>query len=73
MANSPVTLAEIHRIFEITDRLGIHRESLVIPLGRRMPGSVRRMPGGRIEVVVDGGDFEAWLRVLEAEIRRTMD
>ena len=73
MANSPVTLAEIHRIFEITDRLGIHREGLVIPLGRRMPGSVRRMPGGRIEVVVDGGDFEAWLRGLEAEIRRTMD
>jgi len=66
MANSPVTLAEIHRIFEITDRLGIHRESLVIPLGRRMPGS-------RIEVVVDAGDFEAWLQGLEAKIRRTMD
>ena len=73
MTNQPVTLAEIHRIFEITDRLGIHRESLVIPLGRRMPGGVRRMPGSRIEVVVDAGDFEAWLQGLEAKIRRTMD
>jgi len=69
----PVTLAEIHRIFEITDRLGIHRESLVIPLGRRVPGRVRRMPGGKIEIVVDAGDFEAWLPGLEAEIRRGMD
>ena len=27
-----VTIAEIERIFEVTDRLGIHREMLVIPL-----------------------------------------
>ena len=28
-----VTMREIERIFEVTDRLGIHREQLVIPLG----------------------------------------
>ena len=65
-----VTLQEIHRIFEITDRLGIHREMLVIPLGRRAPGRVRRMPGGKIEILVDAGDFDAWLASLEAEISR---
>ena len=66
-----VTLREIHRIFEITDRLGIHREQLVIPLGPRHPGRVRRMPSGKIEIVVEKeGDFEAWLPVLEEEIRK---
>jgi hypothetical protein len=66
-----VTLREIHRIFEITDRLGIHREQLVIPLGPRHPGRVRRMPNGKIEIVVEkDGDFEAWLPTLEEEIRK---
>ena len=68
-----VTLAEIHRIFEITDRLGIHRESLVIPLGRRTPGRVRRMPGGKVEIVVGAGDFDAWVADLEAQIRRATE
>jgi hypothetical protein len=66
-----VTLREIHRIFEITDRLGIHREQLVIPLGPRHPGRVRRMPSGKLEIVVEkDGDFEAWLTTLEGEIRK---
>ena len=66
---SPVTLREIQRIFEITDRLGVHRESLVIPLGRRTPGRMRRTPAGKLELVVDAGDFEAWLAGLERELR----
>jgi hypothetical protein len=68
-----VTLAEIHRIFEITDRMGIHRESLVIPLAPRRPGRVRKMPNGRIEIVVDAdADFDTWLAGLEAEITRVL-
>jgi hypothetical protein len=66
-----VTLREIQRIFEITDRLGIHREQIVIPLGPRHPGRVRRMPSGKFEIVVEKeGDFEAWLPTLEEEIRK---
>lgn len=64
-----VTLREINRIFEVTDRLGIHRESLVIPLGPRHPGRVRRMPNGKIEIVVESeGPFEDWLAGLEAQL-----
>ena len=56
-----VTLREIHRIFEITDRLGIHREQLVIPLGPRHPGRVRRMPNGKLEIVEkDGTSRSGW-------------
>jgi hypothetical protein len=68
-----VTLVEIRRIFEITDRLGLHRESLVIPLAPRHPGRVRKMPNGRIEIVVDGAaDFETWLAGLDAEVRKAL-
>lgn len=64
-----VTLREINRIFEITDRLGIHRENVVIPLGPRHPGRVRRMPNGKIEIVVESeGAFEDWLAGLEASL-----
>ena len=64
---SEVTLREIERVFEVTDRLGIHREALVIPLRPRHPGSVRRTPGGKIEIVVESqDDLDAWLGGLPA-------
>lgn len=64
-----VTMREIERIFEVTDRLSIHREHLVIPLRPRHPGRVRRMPGGKIEIVVEAeGAFEDWLSGLEKSL-----
>ena len=64
-----VTLAEIQRIFEITDRMGLSREALVIPLAPRHPGGVRRLPNGKIEIVVEAeDDLQAWLAGLEAKI-----
>jgi hypothetical protein len=66
-----VTLKEIYKIFEITDAMGLSREALVIPLGARHPGRVRRMPNGKIEILVDSeADFGEWLRGLEGEIRK---
>ena len=66
-----VTIREIERILDVTDRMGIHRESVVIPLAPRHPGRVRKMPGGKIEIVVDkDADFEVWVSGLESEIRR---
>jgi hypothetical protein len=63
-----VTLAEIERIFAITDALGVHREMLVIPLLPRRGGRVRRLPGGKLELLVDAFDFEGWLSRLATEI-----
>lgn len=66
-----VTIREIERIFEVTDRMGIHRETLVIPLAPRHPGKVRRLPNGKLEIVVESeGRFEDWVGGLEAEIRQ---
>jgi hypothetical protein len=66
-----VTLKEIQRVFEVTDRMGIHRESLVIPLAPRHPGRIRKMPGGKIEIIVDSeAEFESWVAELESELRK---
>jgi hypothetical protein len=64
-----VGMNEINRIFEITDGMGIHRESLVIPLGTGQ-GRVRRTPAGKLEIIVDAETpFEEWLRGLPDMIR----
>jgi hypothetical protein len=64
-----VTMKEIDAIFVVTDALGIHRESLVIPLGPAAPGRVRRLPSGKIEVTVDAArPIDEWVRELPALI-----
>ena len=62
---------EIDRVLEITDRLGIHREQVVIPLMPRHPGRARRRPDGKLEITVESkSDFEDWLAGLETLIRQ---
>jgi hypothetical protein len=65
-----VTQREMERIFEVSDRLGIHRERLVVPLAPRHPGGVRSMPNGKIEIVVEAHDFNAWLAGLAATLAK---
>ena len=60
-----VTMKEIDAIFEVTDALGVHREMLVIPLGPASPGRVRRMPSGKLEIIVDAErPIEEWVKEL---------
>lgn len=64
-----VSQREMERIFEVTDRLDIHRESIVVPLAARRPGRVRRRPDGKIELTADAEDFDGWLERLESELK----
>jgi hypothetical protein len=65
-----VTMKEIDAIFAVTDALGIHRESLVIPLGPATPGRVRRLPNKKLEIVVDAArPIEEWVKELPALIQ----
>jgi len=58
-------MREIDAIFAITDALGIHREQLVIPLGPATPGRVRRLPSGKLEIIVEAErPLEEWLKDL---------
>ena len=64
-----VTMREIDAIFAVTDALDIHRERLVIPLGPASPGSVRRLPKDKLEIVVDAErPLDEWLKELPALI-----
>jgi len=52
-----VTMKEIDAIFTVTDALGIHREQLVIPLGR--------LPSGKLEITVEAArPIAEWLTEL---------
>ena len=64
-----VTLREIQDIFAVTDAMGLSREALVIPLGPGRPGRVRRLPSGKLEIVVDAErPLREWLAELPALI-----
>jgi hypothetical protein len=67
-----VGMAEINKIFAVTDALGVHREALVIPLGTGK-GRVRKLPSGKLEITVDRETpLDAWLEGLPALIRAAM-
>ena len=72
MAGTPmdvISFAQISRILELTDSLGINREWVEIPLSPERPGLVRRLPNGKLEIVVDADrPFEEWLRALSGQI-----
>jgi hypothetical protein len=60
-----VTLTEIQAVFAVTDALGISREALVIPLAPGRPGRVRRLPNGKLEIVLDqDAPLAEWLEGL---------
>ncbi len=60
-----VTMKEIEAIFAVTDGLGLSREALVIPLGPATPGRVRKLPSGKLEIVVDAArPVEEWVKEL---------
>lgn len=64
-----VTMKEIDAIFAVTDALGVHREMLVIPLGPATPGTVRKLPSGKLEITVDAArPIDDWVKELPALI-----
>jgi len=66
-----VGMKEINTIFEVTDRLGINREWVEIPLGPESPGKVRKLPNGKYEIIVDAETpIEQWVSLMEAELKK---
>ena len=58
-------------IFEVTDAMGIDRESISVPLGKEDPGAVRKLPAGGIEIVVpESTPLEDWLATLQSELEK---
>ena len=68
-----VSFQEINQILDITDGLEISREWVEIPLGTESPGVVRKLPNGKLEIIVDADiPFAQWLGTLEETVRRVM-
>jgi hypothetical protein len=66
-----VSFQHISRILDLTDTLGINREWVEIPLSPESPGIVRKLPNGKLEIIVDADQpFDTWLGTLEQQIRR---
>lgn len=64
-----VGMKEIEQIFTVIDRIGVHREAVVIPLKPANPGSVKRLANGKFEIVVDADvPLEDWLPELERRL-----
>lgn len=71
MSLHAVSFQQITRILDMTDGLGLDREWVEIPLSPETPGVVRKLPNGKLEIVVDADQpFEEWLGTLEQQIRR---
>jgi len=69
MSLKAVTLAEIERIFEVLARLDISREAVVIPLRPAHPGGVRRLPNGKLALLVTlSTSLDEWLPELERQL-----
>jgi hypothetical protein len=71
--SNAVTLNEIEKIFTVLERLGISREAVIIPLRPASPGTVRRLPNGKFEIIVDADvAIDEWLAVLEQQLKAQM-
>lgn len=65
-----VSFAQISRILEITDSLGLNREWVEIPLSPESLGAVRRLTNGKLEIIVDADQpFDEWIGSLPKHIQ----
>jgi hypothetical protein len=71
VALKAIGMKEIEQIFTVIDRIGVHREAVVIPLRPATPGTVKRLPSGKFEIVVDAErPLDEWLPEMELALER---
>ncbi|GJL63504.1 MAG: hypothetical protein NPIRA04_21580 [Nitrospirales bacterium] len=65
-----VSFQQITKILELTDELNLSREWVEIPLSPESPGSVKKLPNGKLEVVVDADiPFDEWFPTIQEKIQ----
>ena len=71
MVEGIIGMEDMGLIFEVTDAMGIDRESISVPLEKEDPGAVRVLPGGEIEIVVpESAPAEEWSAMLREELEK---
>lgn len=65
-----ISMEDMGLVFQVTDELGIDRESIRVELTKEDPGSVERREDGAIEIVVPlSTSLDEWLPTLDSELR----
>lgn len=71
MVEGIIGMEDMGLIFEVTDAMGIDRESISVPLEKEDPGAVRLLPSGEIEIVVpESVPEEEWVETLRGELEK---
>jgi hypothetical protein len=66
----PISQSDMEAIFAVTDAMGIHREAVVVPLGRKDPGSVRPL-GQQVQITLPASvPTAAWADTLREELEK---
>ena len=65
----PIGMAEMSKIFEVVDSLGVSREAITVSLAPSGAGSVEKLPGGRFRIVIpEVAPLDDWLPVLRRSL-----
>ncbi len=71
MTEDIIGMQDMMAIYEVTDRFGIDREAISVPLEKTEAGGVSRQSDGGIEVIVAATiPIRQWIPTLEAELER---
>ena len=69
MAEDLITMEDMAVIFEVTDALGIHRESVRVELNKEDPGSIQRVADGMVEITLPANEsVEVFCRKLRIDL-----
>ncbi len=69
MTEDIIGMQDMMAIYEVTDRFGIDRETISVPLEKAEAGGVSRQPQGGIEVIVPSDiPIRQWLATLEGAL-----
>ena len=69
MAEDLITMEDMAMIFEVTDALGIHRESVRVELNKEDPGSIQRVADGMVEITLPANEsVEVFCRKLRIDL-----
>ncbi len=70
MADDIIGMDDMMAVYEVTDRFGIDRETISVPLEKSGAGAVSRQLTGGVEITVPATvPILEWLPTLEAELR----
>ena len=69
MAEDLITMEDMAMIFEVTDALGIHRESVRVELNKEDTGSIQRVADGMVEITLPANEsVEVFCRKLRIDL-----